>query len=240
MQMANGVFNVGKFGWAAIACPDHFARLPKRDVQGLAPISQTELNSIDNDPTISRSITGLSLTGRPMTVGGLVIPIIVSSIKRKFLGRSFPHIRKKVLKAGVPTLAYLNASSSITVKFWVVGIITSLFHTRPNPPLRFLTFAMKARTGKCIGPENNGCCLTSETATAKRCFSDISGGGDCGTSAITLTFPHGISRARRDYFAQHHKSSMSLALKVKSFRHSISPILILQNQNGVIGKESQW
>jgi hypothetical protein len=72
---------------------------------------------------------------RPSTISRLVIPVIVTSVKRVLIGSTWPHIVVKVLKRVQPPITDCNTAPAVTFICSVIRITASLYHSIPNPIL---------------------------------------------------------------------------------------------------------
>lgn len=86
------------------------------------------------------SVIGLFFWSCPSTIFWFVIPIIIYSVDRMRLGWFSSHVFYEIFKFH-PSLAYLNAPSSVILIFWIIGIITSSFQQAPRVILRNSSFS---------------------------------------------------------------------------------------------------
>lgn len=125
------------------------------------------------------SIVGLHLSGRPSTIAGRVVAIIVDAINRLTLGWMF-HIFQKILKAISPSFANLNSSLSIVRVIIAERIVATVYHHDPNTvdfcfrhAMSFASsarqFTVKTATGLCISASHIGhSCAISFVALTKK------------------------------------------------------------------------
>jgi hypothetical protein len=79
--------------------------------------------------TVSPSIP-LFLNGRPATIAGLVVPVIIETIKRS-VGWTLSHIGEEVFKL-LPSWANFNPAPSIVLIARVIGIGAPCMHRGPT------------------------------------------------------------------------------------------------------------
>lgn len=101
----------------------------------LNPFSQSLRLTANSNSTIPACIVVLLLIGSPSDISRFIIPVVVDSIQgMKFRGPT-SDIGKEIFKA-LPSLADLNAASSVMAELLVVGVLAPRFHRPPNRVLR--------------------------------------------------------------------------------------------------------
>lgn len=240
--MLDSIFNRSKF-WRPISiasgCSDHIIDLPARNIEGFAPILNAEPNSINSNPDVSRCISALHQHGRPLTICRLIISIIIDAINRVSFGRPKLHISKKILETIQPAFTYLNSAPTIAMILRRIRIAASIFHLGPNTPFSRIALTMKIGSSQPVYSQRGSRTFASQATTTKRALADIGCGDYSPVSAVTLAFPHSISRFWSYGSLKNNQSAMTLASKIKGSRHLIFPFLsvAIHDKCRYIGRE---
>lgn len=104
----------------------------KRNIVMIPPVSNTFCNAIKCDKNIVSLVPRLFLYGCPSAIIGLIVAIIVDTVKRVCWGWLSPHILKKKCKASSPSVAHANPSPAIADIVRSGLGITSPHHFSPS------------------------------------------------------------------------------------------------------------
>lgn len=110
---------------------DQFNVNPKN----ITPLGKTAILTIVLDQMVVVPISGLFFSSSPSTVFGLVVPVIVNSVKAGFRG-TCSHVFYKCGKRRVPSVTHSDASSAIPMVMWRIRVIATIFHGNPRTIFR--------------------------------------------------------------------------------------------------------
>lgn len=166
-------------------CPPKFQSFRKRlslDSNYFGPFRDWQCFVANSYVVVVTSIIGLFLVCCPSTVFWIIAAIIVYSFQCMFSCRTKSHIRKEIFKRVLPTLTDCYSSTTVTMKSFVVGFVTTVFHVLPR--LVFCGF----RHTMCLASQS--CLFGGKTSTASSpSVCQLASIHYCGFSAITGTHP---------------------------------------------------
>ena len=112
------------------------------DSNMLCPFHKRQHFTIQGEKTAPTGIALLFLAGGPSTIFWRVIAIVIDSVQCITRAWFRAHISKKVLKAFLPSVTYLNSTASPISKIRLTHIIASAFHGYPGTVFRSFGRAM--------------------------------------------------------------------------------------------------
>lgn len=226
MQMLDGHFDgceFGRFIAPRSSLSYHLVRFPARDVEVRNPVRGAERYPINGYKLGFGCIPKLDRWGGPTAVARLVIAIVIFAVERVTRRGSRPHIIQKILKTIQPSLAYGDASATISVIFWVVGVRAAILHLGPDAPLHGIAFAVEMLAGQPIIANDPSRSLASQASATEFSFPKTIGDGQGDAAAITHALPHGAVRAGSNNPLFSNQPSKSLPRNLQRFRH-INPL----------------
>lgn len=126
-------WNSGKrFFYRPFVCNNSFVKIFQSNLKGqfIYPIRQRHCFSIICNKNRTFTVNALFSSVRPPTVFRGIVTIIVHSIERIFFW-PLTHVAIKVIKT-LPSIAYFYPTTTISIKIWIIRIITSLTHLYPS------------------------------------------------------------------------------------------------------------
>jgi len=137
------------------------------------------------DMPISGGIVGLCCFYSPSAIIRRIVPVVISSVNRMFVGWSHPHISDEIGKPIVarPALANSDASTTVQMKIRGVLIITSVFYISKSagfwrsvkPMFTFYTPARICFSTSKIVPVRRSCVATITYPAPTHLIADASG-----------------------------------------------------------------
>lgn len=172
------------------------------------------------------SISLLDASRRPSTIFGIVVSIIVNSIKSQAIG-SFSHIFEKCKKVIFPRIAHGYSSGSVIFILRSLWVVASLNHSSPSKVLwpAFSWTRRAVNESRVVFTEF--CC---EAATSFNFPSiQVCGASYDASSAIAFTFPPICIVTNFSRLFDNYESRKSKADQIRSFVHED----IVPNNDGV-------
>ena len=142
-------------------------------------------NGFTNPQQVNRlgcsKVVSLFRRGRPSNISGFVTLVVVDPIQRRVGGR-VPHVVVERHKIIFPSIANRDAAPSPKIKFFVLCVVASVFHSVPSAVRSCVSFAMN---------QMGLACLLSLIASARGGFftSQFAGPHNGCRSTITGAFP---------------------------------------------------
>jgi hypothetical protein len=198
---------------------DHLVWSRFWNVEKLYPFRNALRFAVDGDKVISGRVSHLLDHRCPMAIVRLIIAVHVLSVDGMLWRRLRAHVRKEVLKAIPPAVAYGNAARSV-VGIFAIGLnIASLFHFTPRLIFRCAGAMMRSAIG--IADQYFIAVLRGNTSATFGGLANVGCRGDLLVPAIAQAPPHRVARVANHRPLNYSEPTELFALQIK--RHESSP-----------------